>query len=282
MSFAIFDEGFYLASYPDVKAAVDARRISSGFQHFQQYGLREGRTLVSPFYDEQLYLRKYPDVANAVRTGAFRSGLQHYIQYGEAESRSPGAFEELGYLLEHPDVASSVRAGTFTSGLQHYIQYGIRENRNAFFFGTRGNDVVTSAGGGNVKSVSGVIVDSLVGLQPIAGIGEADTLIGSRSTDVFFLGFPSRPGFSSVQFYIGNGNADFARIQNFERSIDAVLLPGISTSYRFQTVNNSLNISTASGDLIGVVEGIPSLTPVTGTSIASPLLAGVGPFFYLA
>ena len=94
MTFAIFDEAFYLNSYPDVRAAVQAGAFSSGLQHFQQAGLNEGRTLVSPFFNEDLYLRKNPDVAAAVASGGLSSGLQHYIQNGETEGRSPGAFDE--------------------------------------------------------------------------------------------------------------------------------------------------------------------------------------------
>ena len=84
MSFAIFNEEFYLNSYPDVRNAVNAGAISSGLQHFQQFGLAEGRVNVSPYFDEALYLRKYPDVAAAVSSGSLKSGLQHYIQSGEA------------------------------------------------------------------------------------------------------------------------------------------------------------------------------------------------------
>ena len=84
MSFAIFNEEYYLNSYPDVRNAVNARAVSSGFAHFPQFGLAEGRVNVSPYFDEALYLRKYPDVAAVVSSGSLKSGLQHYIQSGEA------------------------------------------------------------------------------------------------------------------------------------------------------------------------------------------------------
>ena len=87
-SFAIFNENFYLASYPDVAAAVAAGTFSSGLQHFQLSGLTEGRILVSPNYNEATYLQRYPDVAAAVAAGTFRSGLSHFIQSGYAEGRS--------------------------------------------------------------------------------------------------------------------------------------------------------------------------------------------------
>lgn len=67
-----------------MRNAVNVRVISSGFAHFQQFGLAEGRVNVSPYFDAGLYLRKYPDVAAAVRLGSLKSGLQRYIQSGEA------------------------------------------------------------------------------------------------------------------------------------------------------------------------------------------------------
>ncbi|AOS44937.1 Demethylmacrocin O-methyltransferase [Lacunisphaera limnophila] len=39
-----FDENFYLAAYPDVAAAVQSGRFASGREHYERYGLREGRT----------------------------------------------------------------------------------------------------------------------------------------------------------------------------------------------------------------------------------------------
>lgn len=89
MSFAIFDESYYLAINPDVQAVVNAGVFSSGREHFELYGLAEGRVQVSPLYNEQFYLQNNPDVAAAVAARVFSSGLQHYIQYGEAEGRSP-------------------------------------------------------------------------------------------------------------------------------------------------------------------------------------------------
>lgn len=48
MIFVIFDESYYLASYSDVALAVSAGVFKSGFDHFQQSGLKEGRVKVSP------------------------------------------------------------------------------------------------------------------------------------------------------------------------------------------------------------------------------------------
>lgn len=283
MSFAIFNEEYYLNSYPDVRTAVNARAVSSGFAHFQQYGLAEGRVNVSPYFDEALYLRKYPDVAAVVGSGSLKSGLQHYIQYGEAEGRSPGSFDEQAYLALNPDVAAAVKAGTVSSGLQHYIQYGIKENRVGWFVGSNGNDVVTGVGEG-FKFISGVPLETSLNGSPTAGVGQVDTLIGSPGSDLFALGLPSIPQFNttSQKYYVGSGNSDYATIQNFQQSGDFILLSGTPQEYQFQTVNGNLNISTTSGDLMGIVQGVPTLA-LSSTDAGVPIgTAGTaGNFFFL-
>lgn len=91
-SFAIFNENFYLTSYPQVAEAVTAGYFSSGLDHFQRYGLQEGRVLVSLDYNESTYLAKYPDIRAAVTAGSFSSGLSHFIQFGADEGRSGDPF----------------------------------------------------------------------------------------------------------------------------------------------------------------------------------------------
>lgn len=273
MSFAIFDENYYLANNPDVRAAVNARAFGSGRQHFEQYGLAEGRVSVSPYYNEQFYLQKYPDVAASVRARRFSSGLQHYIQFGEAERRSPGAFNETTYLNLNPDVAAAVAAGTFSSGLQHFIQFGQFEvTRRSAFTGTSGNDIITSFGQG-IQGIIGVNPDTLLGGAAVAGVGEADTLIGGRGTDGFLLGVPFNP--QPVRFYVGRGNTDYALIQNFERFTDGIILSGSLQDYSLQAVNGNLNISTASGDLVGIVQGVTSLSPLSISSDLAGQLTGL-------
>lgn len=132
MSFAIFNEEIYLANYPDVQAAVKAGSFKSGLEHFQQFGIKEGRVLVSPFYKETYYLQNNPDIAAAVQNGGFSSGLHHYIASGETEGRQTnGLFDEEFYLEKNPDVTAAVKNGTFHSGWQHYIIHGEAEGREA-------------------------------------------------------------------------------------------------------------------------------------------------------
>jgi len=131
MSFVIFDEAFYLNSNPDIKQAVQAGIIKSGLDHFIQYGLKEKRVNVSPFYNEEFYLQTNPAVAQAVKDGNFASGLDHFIQFGETEARSPSSlFDEQKYLQRYPDIAAAVKSGSLSSGLAHFLQFGQTEGRH--------------------------------------------------------------------------------------------------------------------------------------------------------
>lgn len=271
MSFAIFNEQVYLQNYPDVKAAVDAGVFPSGLNHFQQFGLAEGRTSVSSQYDESAYLAANPDVAAAVQNGILNTGLEHYIFLGEAEGRSLGTapsenagagFNEQAYLITNPDVANAVSAGVFSSGLEHYQAFGQFEGRLGLFTGTPGSDRIT--GFGQETSISGVGVEviSLSNQDAIPtslGVGEIDTLIGTEGEDSFFLGVGTTPSNPTAQsFYLGNGDADFARVQNFDPNRDYIHLAGDLNDYQFEPNNGSLNISNG-GDLVAIVEGVSAL-----------------------
>lgn len=287
MSFNIFDENTYLSKNPDVKAAVEAGGFKSGLEHFQKHGLAEGRASVSPYYDENLYLQKNPDVAAAVKAGGFKSGLQHYIQYGEAEGRSPGAFDEQAYLKLYSDVAAAVKAGTLSSGVHHYIKYGqFESNRVGVLSGTSGNDSITSfSKAGQIDYITGVDVGEyqsrtngdLDFSSKNFGSGEVDTLTGGAGNDLFTLGTSVQElGFGIPQsFYVGKGNDDYAVIKNFEPGKDAISLGGYSSvTYKIEAVDNNLNISTMTGDLIAKVEGVTSLSQISNNNSSGTILMG--------
>jgi hypothetical protein len=238
MSFAIFDEQFYLATNLDVQAAVKAGTFSSGREHFEKFGLKEGRVSLSPQYEEAAYLRKYPDVAKAVENGLFSSGIEHYIQIGEAEGRSGTAFNEDIYLLAYPDVANEVMAGSFSSGLDHYTKFGQYETRGAFFSGTNGSDRIVAFG--EATFITGVDIFAETNSVP-----QIDTLIGGSGVDIFLLG----------DFYVGAGNDDYAVIQNFSMFDDFIGFTGRPNDYNFEVVNGNTHISTKTGDIVAVVEG---------------------------
>jgi hypothetical protein len=120
-----FDEELYLELNTDVADAVNAGDFESGWQHYEEYGLKENRPAE---FNETQYLEMNPDVEAAVEAGTFATGKDHFIQYGRAEGRAP-IFNEDDYLEINPDVAAAVENGDFESGLDHYIKYGRSEER---------------------------------------------------------------------------------------------------------------------------------------------------------
>lgn len=279
MTYAIYDERFYLNNNPDVRAVVAAGGFASGLEHFQKFGIQEGRIAVSPLWNEQQYLTANPDVRNAVNAGVFRSGLQHFILFGEAEGRSgapvippTAGFNEDYYLARYPEVGAGVAAGTFSSGLSHFIIAGQFENRQALYTGTSGNDIVTGVGPQNV--ITGVYLDVIAnrGLPDSRatslGVGEIDLLVGGSGVDNFLLASEQSASNPTAQrFYVGRGNADYAYIKSFTQSQDFIELAGKPSDYvqnsgSFAVTGNrasGVSISTNTGDLVALVEGVQSL-----------------------
>ncbi|WP_108461368.1 beta strand repeat-containing protein [Devosia naphthalenivorans] len=126
-----FNETAYLAQNPDVADAVEQGQFSSGFDHYTQWGMAEGRQVPMVAMDEQFYLSQNEDVALAVERGEFSSALEHYLLHGAAEGRSPNVlFDEQWYLDQNPDVAAGVLQGAFASAYEHFQVYGWNEGRN--------------------------------------------------------------------------------------------------------------------------------------------------------
>lgn len=81
-----WDESYYLYKNPDVAAEVKKGLLESGYKHFVEYGIKEGRDPNSGF-NTQYYLDKNRDVAEAVRNGSLESAFQHWLLYGQQENR---------------------------------------------------------------------------------------------------------------------------------------------------------------------------------------------------
>lgn len=116
----VFSEPDYLAANPEVAAAIEAGRITSGFAHFAEtdetvrpgtlpdfdidnpdpaearraersFVLAESQAIGDRlwWFDEHFYLTVYPDVHTLKRHGVIRSGLDHFLVVGDAEGRLP-------------------------------------------------------------------------------------------------------------------------------------------------------------------------------------------------
>lgn len=125
-----FDEGYYLLKNPDVAAAVAAKALASGFEHYLKFGQVEGRIAIDArsdlYFDESFYLAANPDVAGAVAAGSYRTGWIHYQAFGKEEGRTATPlFDKAYYLAKNADVKV---AGV--DPWQHFMNSGWREGRD--------------------------------------------------------------------------------------------------------------------------------------------------------
>lgn len=155
---AIFDEMYYLNANPSVAAAVGAGAFNSGFDHFVNFGLTEGRN-PSLYYDEDFYLSQNPDVQAGITEGFFDSGLLHYLEFGHKEFRDASpTFDFNEYVNSNPDLADAIKAGDVSSGFEHYVEIGAAEGRQAGalyeegFYLTQNPEVVAAVTAGAFES----------------------------------------------------------------------------------------------------------------------------------
>ena len=192
-NYAIFDEQFYLASYPWVKPAIDAGVIRSGREHFEKFGQAAGLTKVSRYFDENAYLTVNTDIRPFVRTlnpnGPFASGLDHFIQFGYDEGLrraqvSPEYSEDF-YLGNNSDLRPFIGPNApFKSGYQHFIQFGSKEGRfgTSFFepeYLRKNPDIVPFVNSGALRT----------GREHYFNFGKNEpsrsaTFVGTRSNDI--------------------------------------------------------------------------------------------------
>ncbi|KQO86660.1 hypothetical protein ASF36_24695 [Methylobacterium sp. Leaf90] len=127
-----FDAEYYLLANRDVQIASVQSETQDAFafayQHYQNYGWREGRDPNSVF-DTDGYLNAYADVR-----AADIDPLLHFDTYGWREGRDPSAtFDTAAYRSENTDVAAAE-----INPLKHYLQYGLYEGRGTLGDGTFG------------------------------------------------------------------------------------------------------------------------------------------------
>lgn len=83
------DEAWYLATYEDVRRAVQSGQVGSAKEHFVHDGYFEGRLPAPIEVNEEWYLAQYPDVREGIRRGDFESAQMHFISEGHREGRRP-------------------------------------------------------------------------------------------------------------------------------------------------------------------------------------------------
>jgi hypothetical protein len=83
------DEAWYLTTYPDVAAAIEAKTVGSARAHFVSNGYFEGRRPFPMPVDEIWYGKEYGDIGQGIAAGEIASAAEHFEEFGYAEGRLP-------------------------------------------------------------------------------------------------------------------------------------------------------------------------------------------------
>jgi hypothetical protein len=173
-------------------------------------------------------------------------------------------FNESVYLTLHPKVQELIDKGEYESAYDYYLEVGEDKGHRAFLTGTsEGNDDITAIGDKSTLigvEVTGYDKETKQFITAGDGSGETDTLTGNEGKNRFFLGE------AGESFYLGNGDADYATIKDFDPIKDRIILGGAAGDYTYETVDGNFQIA-QDGDLVAIVEGISDLKPFTGFTL---------------
>jgi hypothetical protein len=130
----LFDEQYYLATYPDAAEAIKYRKLDTALDHYVRIGSKlnydPNEFFVSIFYRHRA---KHHDSYN-LENGDYnieRTLLWHYLTVGLANGIEPiEFFDSNWYLRENSDLEVAFRVGQMTLPLAHYLNFGSYENRN--------------------------------------------------------------------------------------------------------------------------------------------------------
>jgi Domain of unknown function (DUF4114) len=184
------------------------------------------------------------------------------------------------YLSQNPAARDEIINGRYASAFDYYInnegQLGSNNTRFTLWDGTDQRDFLGGFGAAygviGAKVTSFETKDGLPTSLTTAGAGKRDSLYGGAGSNIIYLG---TLGKDPKAFYIGDGEADFATVINFDPKQDYISLantanPEILPHFSFQDLytiektDKETRILTKAGDLVAKVEGSPDLVPFTG------------------
>ncbi len=130
----LFDERYYLSTYPEAAAAIESGVSSSAEQHYCQVGSRLGFD-PNPFFVSSYYRERADELgtAEAGWTGAGRENtlLWHYLTIGLLNGIEPiEFFDSRWYLDQNHDIEAALRTGRVTSPIGHFLRHGASEGRD--------------------------------------------------------------------------------------------------------------------------------------------------------
>jgi phytanoyl-CoA hydroxylase len=87
----LFDEVAYTQHYDDIRKALNAGEIESGWWHYDNFGRAEGREAfpVDTRFDSKFYLRAYPIVNTEIRARKAKTPHEHYLKFGKGRGFLP-------------------------------------------------------------------------------------------------------------------------------------------------------------------------------------------------
>ncbi|WP_342377001.1 M57 family metalloprotease [Myxococcus stipitatus] len=125
-----FDVAFYLNNYGDLLAAYGATNFPAARNHWEQYGIDEGRRSATHF-DAPYYLSLYGDLRAAYGATNYRAARDHWQNQGLGEGRRGSREFDVGYYLSlHPDLRAAFGTN-YAAALNHWRIQGIYEGRKA-------------------------------------------------------------------------------------------------------------------------------------------------------
>ncbi len=146
---ATFNVQSYRNLYPDLRQAYKGQGLYAYYDHYMQFGQREGRVTTgyenklmgatttyfgrdySAVYDYDYYLAHNPDV-RAAYGGDEDETLAHFVWFGRNEGRQAKAtFNVQSYQNRYPDLQEAYKGQQLYTLFDHYMQFGLREGRTA-------------------------------------------------------------------------------------------------------------------------------------------------------
>ncbi|NHN88817.1 glycosyltransferase [Acetobacter sp. LMG 1627] len=115
-----FDPEWYLNTYPEAAAAVNAGEMRSALHHFLT-NTTPGVYNALEWFIEDYYLGLYPDIADAIAAGKLRSAYDHFVHYGTFERRKPHPDVDLNTYFFSGRVRSDIERGLVRDVFVHWL-----------------------------------------------------------------------------------------------------------------------------------------------------------------
>lgn len=145
-----FDANHYTSQYEDLQKAFGSDPVQL-WNHFQAYGLQEGRDGAIPFLNLAKYRAAYKDLEEAFGDD-WTAYMEHYLAFGIKEKRcSFTEFDAAAYVERYPDLMEAF--GYDAAALyRHWLTFGKEEGRNA------GREQTAPAAGDSSGGQNGTVV----------------------------------------------------------------------------------------------------------------------------